>query len=468
MGAVASILGMGGETSPKRVDSVVGKGGKVVPLQIKRADFAEEGERILNGLTTSFERSLHSALNMLLGDIPPPGDSNKGYHDVDVLWRHPESGGMLYVGNDRAARNDNFLQQIKVTSIVNCTKPSKNGQLDDYHKHTGRYSYYDLPMGQWYDYCWDGLSSDQEKCEACLRFLLPAMAFCLRCLKRGGNVLVHCLAGAHRAGTMGILCLIYMQGHSGADALKIAKALRPVIQPISDFPQLISLFEKALRIKLKGALAPCWSLSLHMGPAGVSLQQAQNAGLTRSNSFSSFSAAAAAAATAASIATTTTDSSLPSSSTGRRGSKDFSGGGGGLERRNSRTGAGMAGMDSTPRFTPRDDPAPPSSARRGSINRGPSFSGLAGPEQQQAAPSQGLSRKPSASRLDGAGGGEAKESGGGGGSKMKSGPQQLQRRRTFGGVDTAAQSTGGDLLLYNDVELDLVAKQMGVKVKPSR
>jgi hypothetical protein len=50
MGAVASILGIGGETSPKRVDSVVGKGGKVVPLQIKRADYAEEGERILNGL----------------------------------------------------------------------------------------------------------------------------------------------------------------------------------------------------------------------------------------------------------------------------------------------------------------------------------------------------------------------------------------------------------------------------------
>jgi hypothetical protein len=68
--------------------------------------------------------------------------------------------------------------------------------------------------------------------------------------------------------------------------------------------------------------------------------------------------------------------------------------------------------------------------------------------------------------LDGAGAGELKESGGG--SKKKSGAQQVQRRRTFGGVDTAAQSTGGDLLLYNDVELDLVAKQMGVKVKPSR
>jgi len=128
----------------------------------------------------------------------------------------------------------------------------------------------------------------------------------------------------------------------------------------------------------------------------------------------------------------------------------------------------MMGMDSTPRFTPRDDSAPPASARRGSINRGPSFSGLSGLEEQQSAPSQGLSRKPSSSRLEGAGGGEVKEnsSSSSNGSK-KVNVAQVQRRRTYGD-DTAAQSAGGDMMLYSDVELDLVARQIGVKIKPSR
>ena len=55
-------------------------------------------------------------------------------------------------------------------------------------------------------------------------------------------MLVHCLAGAHRAGTTGILCLMRYADMNGAEAVAAAKRLRPVIDPIGRFPQLISMY----------------------------------------------------------------------------------------------------------------------------------------------------------------------------------------------------------------------------------
>ena len=54
---------------------------------------------------------------------------------------------------------------------------------------------------------------------------------------------MHCLAGAHRAGTTGCLLLMHKEGLSAADAVKAAKQLRPVINPIGSLPTLLRVFE---------------------------------------------------------------------------------------------------------------------------------------------------------------------------------------------------------------------------------
>jgi protein-tyrosine phosphatase len=59
------------------------------------------------------------------------------------------------------------------------------------------------------------------------------------CLSRGESVLVHCLAGAHRAGTTGCILLMHYAGLPKDGAVATAQALRPVIQPIGSFPQLL-------------------------------------------------------------------------------------------------------------------------------------------------------------------------------------------------------------------------------------
>ena len=55
--------------------------------------------------------------------------------------------------------------------------------------------------------------------------------------------MVHCLAGAHRAGTTGVLLIMHKTGLGAAEATKAAKQLRPAINPISDFPELLNVYE---------------------------------------------------------------------------------------------------------------------------------------------------------------------------------------------------------------------------------
>jgi protein-tyrosine phosphatase len=46
-----------------------------------------------------------------------------------------------------------------------------------------------------------------------------------------GSVLVHCLAGAHRAGAMGALLLMRHSNLDVPSAIETAKSLRPIIDP---------------------------------------------------------------------------------------------------------------------------------------------------------------------------------------------------------------------------------------------
>jgi len=43
-------------------------------------------------------------------------------------------------------------------------------------------------------------------------FMAPMFSFVEHAIVRGESVLVHCLAGAHRAGTTGCACLVHFAG----------------------------------------------------------------------------------------------------------------------------------------------------------------------------------------------------------------------------------------------------------------
>jgi protein-tyrosine phosphatase len=65
---------------------------------------------------------------------------------------------------------------------------------------------------------------------------------------------VHCLAGAHRAGTTGVAYLMYRNRIGQRDATRAAQLARPIINPIGLLAQLLVEYEVALKA-LSGAAA---------------------------------------------------------------------------------------------------------------------------------------------------------------------------------------------------------------------
>ena len=68
------------------------------------------------------------------------------------------------------------------------------------------------------------------QCPAVKRFVDPMFKFVDDALARG-SVLVHCLAGAHRAGSTGVLLLMRHNHLDVPSAIETAKSLRPIIDP---------------------------------------------------------------------------------------------------------------------------------------------------------------------------------------------------------------------------------------------
>ena len=65
-------------------------------------------------------------------------------------------------------------------------------------------------------------------------------------LAEGRSVLIHCLAGAHRAGTASISYVMHAGKLSKTEAIAICQRQRPVINPIGSFPELLEKLNNAM------------------------------------------------------------------------------------------------------------------------------------------------------------------------------------------------------------------------------
>jgi len=171
-------------------------------------------------------RKLWARLNL------DPSMLNQGpYNAVDALWRHPKTGGTFFVGNQTAASDIRVLESNQITHVVNCTD-----NMPLYHERSGRIKYFRFDITSHYR----RVHSEDDA----IAFVLPMLQFVTTALAEGKNVMAHCLAGAHRAGTTGCLCLMHLARLSRDQAVPIAKRLRPIIDPISDFPVLMDKVER--------------------------------------------------------------------------------------------------------------------------------------------------------------------------------------------------------------------------------
>mmetsp|Transcript_16246 Transcript_16246/g.22696 ORF Transcript_16246/g.22696 Transcript_16246/m.22696 type:complete len:239 (+) Transcript_16246:143-859(+) len=176
-------------------------------------DFDEEGTRILSGLTGKGSR----------------------YANLSVIWTHPETKAHIYVGNITAASTRKILDRHEIRNIINC----QGRESTNYFKESKDFHYFRFPVSYW----WKAKGMNTHK--GVVNYFDPVFNFISSALEKGENCMVHCLAGAHRAGTTGVACLMHFGDMSFEKALAAAKESRPIINPISDFPELLKKLDAA-------------------------------------------------------------------------------------------------------------------------------------------------------------------------------------------------------------------------------
>lgn len=117
---------------------------------------------------------------------------------------------------------------------MNCTHGES--KIPDYHK--DKLEYFTFPISHWPLY----VNSTNA---SVIDFTQPMFDFIEEAIANGDSVLVHCLAGAHRAGTTGVSCLIHFARLPAMDAIMIAKRCRPIIDPIGQLPEFLRRLERA-------------------------------------------------------------------------------------------------------------------------------------------------------------------------------------------------------------------------------
>lgn len=182
-------------------------------------DYAEEG------------RKLMAAVN-----LGSHGAASR-HSSCDPIWRHPESGAVLYVGDEIAAKNREALRKWNIQRVVNC----QDSDGDNYFEGDSSLKYYRFTIG-----LWRRAPKVLDGGEGTWSYWGPYFAFVEDALSSGQNVFVHCLAGAHRAGTAGIAALMFYCGWDWRRATAAAQKLRRAIEPIGDFPELLEALDRRL------------------------------------------------------------------------------------------------------------------------------------------------------------------------------------------------------------------------------
>ena len=65
-------------------------------------------------------------------------------------------------------------------------------------------------------------------------------------ISQGHNVLIHCLAGAHRAGTTGVAWCMYANKEPFLETLHKVKNIRSIVDPFGPLGDLLMRLEKAV------------------------------------------------------------------------------------------------------------------------------------------------------------------------------------------------------------------------------
>ena len=158
------------------------------------------------------------------------------YRNADAVYRHPTTGAKLYIGNMNAARSEAYLMSEEIYHVVNCQDATSR----NYFENDPRFTYVRFPVAHW------SRMPGTETPDGVLDFFEKGCHLWIDDkLEQGRNVLIHCLAGAHRAGCTGVSYMMRVGKFDVATAIHLAKFQRPIVDPFGQLLDLLHRLEAA-------------------------------------------------------------------------------------------------------------------------------------------------------------------------------------------------------------------------------
>lgn len=143
-------------------------------------------------------------------------------------------GAQVFIGNATASSQKGILQKNRITHIVNCTSDMVNALEGD-----PSIAYYRFDLYKFF------ATLDLRSTRGVLEFFLPVFQWIDAAVNSGQSVLIHCLAGAHRAGTTGVAYVMHAADLDHQTAIAACKRCRPVVDPIGDLTNLLAQLDLA-------------------------------------------------------------------------------------------------------------------------------------------------------------------------------------------------------------------------------
>jgi len=151
----------------------------------------------------------------------------------DLIWQDSDTGGRVYIGNSFTSSSQALLQQYDINCIVNCTEHLQNHFEDNIGYSYVRFDRIDAVFTK-------GVVLPPA---AVPELFSEVFGFIDQAVAAGRGVLLHCVAGAHRAGTTG--CAFIMHRDSSLtcqQAITHCKSRRAIVDP-AIWPFLMGLLE---------------------------------------------------------------------------------------------------------------------------------------------------------------------------------------------------------------------------------
>ena len=203
------------------------------------------------------------------------------YNSLDCIWRHPTTKAAVFVGNMQAAKEREILDADGIRAVVCCID---NENTPFFHVADPEFTYLRFAPHNWigmdenYNYLPE--PSDAELVE----FFKPLFDFLDSAVAEEKPVLIHCLAGAHRAGTVGVASLMHLSAIDRATALRVAQTARPAIDPMGHptLARVLRRLEGAMGFRKEGsatasaAIVPSWNSSSNNGSTALNMNEEAN------------------------------------------------------------------------------------------------------------------------------------------------------------------------------------------------